>query len=121
MLAKIIKFACDKLLSFKYHRLVGILNVRRAISYEDSLALEFVHTIRKFSKEKQELGMERMAGHIDLFDEDSRIIRKILYQPGYLEEAERKYYDHIFPFMQKASWIYFLNPERLYNRSRIIK
>lgn len=122
MLAKILKFVFDweKLLNFKFHRLTRILCIKGAISEEELYALETVHILRKFTKEREEDYLERMVENMDDYISDKdvrRVLRKILYQQGYLKEAKRKYYDYILPFIQKARWTYFLNPERLYNKN----
>lgn len=120
MLGEITNFLFDweKFLNFKFNKLMTILNERGTISYEEWGAFEIIHTLRKFPKKHEEVHLERIA---EVYREripnveDRKIITKVLYQVGFFEEAKRKYYNYILPFIEKAKWTYFLKP-KLYRR-----
>jgi hypothetical protein len=122
MLAKTVKFLFDweKLLNFKFNKTIRILGERDTLSYEDALALEVIHVQRKFPKRDAMKELEFIVDHMPPGtnqEEDRKVIIKMIYQPGYYEETKRKYYQNVFPFIKRTSWIYFLN-KNLYIKKR---
>lgn len=88
---------------FKVHGVLKFLQLRGTISDEDYSAMSYIYS----SRSNQEL-LGEIYEQSKPRTSDKRAMARILTQPGYQEEIQRKLNNHVIPFAEKTSICHLL-------------